>query len=101
MTGHVTGKLGSMQALTVNGVNVLPLAQNRTFTTTVTFDPGFVIFGIEAELTRLNGTKDRARITAMSRSSYPDELQEIINRGPAALNPSLGAGGEAAAQQRS
>jgi twitching motility protein PilT len=38
--------------------------------------------------------------TAMSRSSYPDELQEIINRGPAALNPSLGAG-EAAAQQRS
>ena len=38
--------------------------------------------------------------TAMTRSSYPDELQEIINRGPAALNPSLGAG-EAAAQQRS
>ena len=38
--------------------------------------------------------------TAMSRSSYPDELQEIINRGPAALNPSLGAG-DAAAQQRS
>jgi twitching motility protein PilT len=38
--------------------------------------------------------------TAMARSSYQDELQEIINRGPAALNPSLGAG-EAAAQQRS
>ena len=38
--------------------------------------------------------------TAMTRSSYPDELQEIINRGPAALNPSLGAG-DAAAQQRS
>jgi twitching motility protein PilT len=28
--------------------------------------------------------------TAMSRSSYPDELQEIINRGPAALNVQLG-----------
>ena len=28
--------------------------------------------------------------TALSRSSFPDELQEIINRGPAALNPSLG-----------
>jgi twitching motility protein PilT len=27
--------------------------------------------------------------TALSRSSYPDELQEIINRGPASLNPSL------------
>jgi twitching motility protein PilT len=27
--------------------------------------------------------------TAMSRSSYPDELQEIINRGPASLNPAL------------
>jgi twitching motility protein PilT len=29
--------------------------------------------------------------TAMARSSFPDELQEIIARGPAALNPSLGA----------
>jgi len=29
--------------------------------------------------------------TAMARSSYPDELQEIIARGPAALNPSVGA----------
>ena len=28
--------------------------------------------------------------TAMARSSYPDELQEIISRGPAALNPTLG-----------
>jgi twitching motility protein PilT len=27
--------------------------------------------------------------TAMNRSSYPDELQEIISRGPASLNPSL------------
>ncbi len=27
--------------------------------------------------------------TAMARSSMPDELQEIINRGPAALNPNL------------
>jgi twitching motility protein PilT len=27
--------------------------------------------------------------TALSRSSLPDELQEIINRGPASLNPSL------------
>src|SRR5215212_1344545 len=27
--------------------------------------------------------------TALSRSSYPDELQEIINRGPASLNPAL------------
>jgi len=33
--------------------------------------------------------------TAMARSSYPDELQEIINRGPAALNPSVGAEGRA------
>jgi len=29
--------------------------------------------------------------TAMARSSYPDELQEIIARGPASLNPSVGA----------
>jgi len=27
--------------------------------------------------------------TAIARSSYPDELQEIINRGPASLNPSM------------
>jgi twitching motility protein PilT len=27
--------------------------------------------------------------TALARSSYPDELQEIISRGPAALNPSM------------
>jgi twitching motility protein PilT len=27
--------------------------------------------------------------TAMARSSYADELQEIIARGPAALNPTL------------
>ncbi|HEX2164627.1 MAG TPA: type IV pilus twitching motility protein PilT [Thermoanaerobaculia bacterium] len=29
--------------------------------------------------------------TAMARSSYPDELQEIIARGPSSLNPALGA----------
>jgi twitching motility protein PilT len=29
--------------------------------------------------------------TALARSSYPDELQEMISRGPAALNPNLGA----------
>jgi twitching motility protein PilT len=33
--------------------------------------------------------------TALIRSSLPDELQEIVNRGPAALNPLLGAGTEA------
>jgi twitching motility protein PilT len=38
--------------------------------------------------------------TAMARSSYPDELQEIIARGPGALNPSMGAG-EAAENTRS
>jgi twitching motility protein PilT len=27
--------------------------------------------------------------TALSRSSYPDELQDIISRGPAALNPNM------------
>jgi twitching motility protein PilT len=27
--------------------------------------------------------------TALARSSYPDELQEMINRGPTALNPAL------------
>jgi twitching motility protein PilT len=31
--------------------------------------------------------------TAMARTSYADELQEIINRGPAALNPTVGAEG--------
>jgi len=30
--------------------------------------------------------------TAMARSSYPDELQEIIARGPTALSPNLGGG---------
>jgi hypothetical protein len=35
--------------------------------------------------------------TAMSRSSYPDELQEIIARGPAALNPTV-SGTESAAR---
>ena len=29
--------------------------------------------------------------TAMARSSYPDELQDIIARGPGALNPTMGA----------
>jgi twitching motility protein PilT len=33
--------------------------------------------------------------TALGRSSYPDELQDMINRGPGSLNPSLG--GEARA----
>ncbi len=28
--------------------------------------------------------------TALSRSSLPDELQEMINRGPAAANPAVG-----------
>jgi twitching motility protein PilT len=30
--------------------------------------------------------------TALARSSYPDELQEMIARGPTALNPSMGVG---------
>jgi twitching motility protein PilT len=30
--------------------------------------------------------------TALARSSYPDELQEIIARGPEALSPALGGG---------
>jgi twitching motility protein PilT len=32
---------------------------------------------------------------ALARSSYPDELQEIINRGPQTLNPALQPSGEA------
>jgi len=36
--------------------------------------------------------------TAMARSSYPDELQEIISRGPAALNPTLGVNPDAQAR---
>jgi hypothetical protein len=72
LTGHVTGKLGHMQSLAVNGVSVLPLAPDRTFTTTVVFEPGFIVYGIEAELTRLNGTKDRARITLMLGESIAD-----------------------------
>jgi len=35
--------------------------------------------------------------TALARSSYPDELQEIIARGPEALSPSLAAGAVAPA----
>ncbi|MEO8503888.1 MAG: type IV pilus twitching motility protein PilT [Acidobacteriota bacterium] len=31
--------------------------------------------------------------TAMARTSYADELQEIINRGPAAMNPTVGVEG--------
>jgi twitching motility protein PilT len=36
--------------------------------------------------------------TALARSSYPDELQELINRGPTALNPALGVTETAAAR---
>jgi twitching motility protein PilT len=39
--------------------------------------------------------------TALGRSSYPDELQEIIARGPAALNPNLVEGQGAAVANRS
>ncbi len=35
--------------------------------------------------------------TALARSSYPDELQEIIARGPEALNPALSGGNATAA----
>ncbi|MDX1643823.1 MAG: type IV pilus twitching motility protein PilT [Thermoanaerobaculia bacterium] len=38
--------------------------------------------------------------TALSRSSYPDELQELISRGPEALGPTLGGGAAAAAAGR-
>src|SRR3990172_4597910 len=65
VTGHVTGKLGHVQSLTVAGDSVLPLAPDRTFSTTVVFEPGSIVYGIEAELTRINQTKDRARITVM------------------------------------
>jgi hypothetical protein len=36
--------------------------------------------------------------TALARSSLPDELQEIIARGPAAMNPNLGVESTAAAR---
>lgn len=36
--------------------------------------------------------------TALARSSYPDELQDIIARGPAALNPNLGMESNAVSQ---
>jgi twitching motility protein PilT len=39
--------------------------------------------------------------TALARSSYPEELQEIISRGPAALNPNLTDGQGAAVANRS
>jgi twitching motility protein PilT len=39
--------------------------------------------------------------TALARSSYPDELQEIIARGPASLNPNLTEGQGAAVANRS
>ncbi len=39
--------------------------------------------------------------TALARSSYPDELQEIIARGPSALNPNLTEGAGATATPRS
>jgi twitching motility protein PilT len=39
--------------------------------------------------------------TALARSSYPDELQEMIARGPAALNPNLVGGPEAVREARS
>ena len=38
--------------------------------------------------------------TALSRSSKPDELQEIISRGPAALNPTVGGQGPTAGAKR-
>ena len=38
--------------------------------------------------------------TALARSSYPDELQEIIARGPEALSPALAAGAVAPAAAR-
>jgi twitching motility protein PilT len=38
--------------------------------------------------------------TAMARSSYPDELQEIVARGPAALNPALAGTGGVATEAR-
>lgn len=72
VTGHVTGKLGHMQSLTVNGVSVLPLAPDRTFSTTLLLELGYVVHGIEAELSRINGTIDRARITLMLGESIAD-----------------------------
>ena len=38
--------------------------------------------------------------TALARSSYPDELQEIISRGPTALNPNMTEGQGATMAQR-
>jgi twitching motility protein PilT len=39
--------------------------------------------------------------TALARSSYPEELQEIIARGPSSLNPNLTEGQGAAVANRS
>jgi hypothetical protein len=39
--------------------------------------------------------------TALGRTSYPEELQEIISRGPTALNPNLVEGTGAAVANRS
>jgi hypothetical protein len=72
VTGQATGKLGQIMELTVNGVSVLPLAPDNTFSTSVILDPVAIFNPIVVELSRHNGTKVRQRVTVVAGDSIPD-----------------------------
>jgi len=73
----VTGMVLSSAAedivdVTVNGVSVLPLAPDLSFSTSVTLDPGQEIQEITAELVHASGIVDRARVSVMLAESVAD-----------------------------
>jgi hypothetical protein len=72
VTGQVKNPGTTMVDVTVNGISVLPLAPDGTFTATVSLDPSVVFNPIVAELTRSNNKPLRSRVTVIAGDSVAD-----------------------------
>jgi hypothetical protein len=72
VTGKVLNFGNALIDATVNGVSVLPLAGDGTFSISVALDPGAIANPIVLEATRTNGKPLRHRVTVIAGDSVPD-----------------------------
>jgi hypothetical protein len=72
VSGHVTGGLGQVADVLVNGVSVLPLGPDGAFAASVALDADAIFNPIVAEVVRTNDSRVRDRITVIAGESVQD-----------------------------
>ncbi|MCG8591289.1 MAG: hypothetical protein MJE66_18505 [Proteobacteria bacterium] len=72
VTGRITGRLGTVADVTVNGVSVLPLGSGGAYSATVALDDSAIFNPIIVEMTRTTGQVTRDRVTVIAGESIVD-----------------------------